>query len=200
MSDPIPPAIGGRGGTSTALFLTLSLVIAFSVAVIATLTVVLQEPDQSSSGHAPVSAAPVTPTRTVNLENDYYEQENRLPAGSVLPLSITEETRNQLAAAARGATDGSGGPERAGRVAGGGTVHVGMIFGATPEDDEFHVVALIDAQYYWTTRGKGPWKYQGVFDARVCSPPVPDKLVRAWGAPGLFGSTAPPGTSSCTTS
>ncbi|NRQ34292.1 hypothetical protein HII36_20900 [Nonomuraea sp. NN258] len=198
MSDPIPPATYPRRRALPVLLLILGLTIVFTAAVVMTLVLVFQPADTPTPATAPTKQTTTPPAQPIDFDNDHYEPEDRLPAGTAVPLSINQKTRDQLAAiAVNEATDGSGAPNKAGKVTNSGVIYLGMIYGQTPDEDEFHVVALLDAQYYWTTRGKKPWKYQGVFDARLCGPPVPGKLIQAWGAQSLFGPTAPPGTDPC---
>ncbi|MEV4802761.1 hypothetical protein AB0K18_22335 [Nonomuraea sp. NPDC049421] len=178
MSDRLRPR--------SALLLVLGLLITFVVAVAATFTVLLQPPQSTPTLTQPTPARTTptqpNPAQTVDPANAEYDDslDDRLPAGSAIPLTLSPATRAQLAA--------TGVPvENA-------TVYLGMIFGDTPQEDAFHAVALRDGQHYWTARGDSPWTYRGRFDVRVCAAPVPVELIRAWGAMSVFGSTAPPDT------
>ncbi|WP_449061651.1 hypothetical protein [Planomonospora algeriensis] len=133
------------------LFAT-GLIIVFIGAVVATLMLVVPDPGQSGLRHEgfegsstspaptgpgeppPVAAtdpsepSPIAPTEEYEEEESDYEEE-RLPAGAAIPLSIGQRERNELAAAASVATDGSGGPDRAGRIINSGTIWYGKVYG-----------------------------------------------------------------------
>lgn len=173
------------------------LIIVFIGAVVVTLVLVAPDPDQSGLRHegskgasasqdptGPGEPAPVTSTEEYEEQESDYEG-GRLPDGAAIPLAISQKERYELAAAASTATDGSGGPERAGRIINSGTIWYGKVYGATPSSDRYYVVASLDSLYFWTSQNKGPWKYEGVFDGRKCGPSVPRALTRAWG--GGFG-------------
>ncbi|MEV4470472.1 hypothetical protein ACFFR3_36720 [Nonomuraea salmonea] len=180
-----------RSRPRSALLLVLGLLSTFVAAVAATFTVLLQPPQATPTPAqttpaqtipAQTTPAQTTPAQTVDPENAEYDDslDDRLPAGSAIPLTLSPATRTQLATTGVPVDDA--------------IVYLGMIFGETPQEDEFHAVALRDGQHYWTARGDSPWTYRGRFDARVCAAPVPAELIRAWGSTSLFGSTAPPGT------
>ncbi|WP_440087710.1 hypothetical protein [Streptosporangium sp. LJ11] len=178
----------------------IGLIIIFIGAVVVTLVLVTPDPDQSGLRHegsqgastslTPTGPAEPPPVTSTEETEEYEEQESdyeggRLPDGAAIPLAISRRERNELAAAASTATDGSGSPERAGRIINSGTIWYGKVYGATPGSDRYYVVASLDSLYFWTSQGDGPWKYEGVFDGRECGPQVPRALTRAWG--GGFG-------------
>ncbi|GAA3443201.1 hypothetical protein [Planomonospora venezuelensis] len=184
------------------LLLAVGLVAVFAGAVAATLVLVTPGPDRTGPGPGPgreglrdalSSPAPAAsgeassaaPAEEAEEEEIYDEEEERLPEGAAVPLGITRRERDELAAAASTAADGSGGPGRAGRITGSGTIWYGKVYGATPDDDRYYVVASLDSLYFWTSQGDGPWRYEGVFDGGKCGPPVPRALVRAWGTGGF---------------
>lgn len=188
-----PPMPGKPGNTLMAVLLIIGLTVLFGVAVVMTLMLVMSSSNQadldpagSSETSAPLAPAMPSEVTTDSPAEEDYEEE-RLPAGAAVPLSVSQKDRDELAAAARTAADGSGDPDRAGRIITSGTIYYGKVYGKTSETDSYYVVASLDSVYFWTLQGEGPWKYEGVFDARKCGPPVPLALTRAWGVGGMFG-------------
>ncbi|WP_214413959.1 hypothetical protein [Sphaerisporangium fuscum] len=109
--------------------------------------------------------------------------EERKAAGTAWPLTLDQDTRDQLAAAARTGTDAT-------EVATRGTIYYGVIYGENREADTYYVVASLEYLHMWSRQGTEAWRYRGVYDARVCAPPVPQRLYSAW---GLSFSTKEPG-------
>jgi hypothetical protein len=174
---------------SPAVFLALTgCVIALGAVLIFTLELLLASQEHADlSGTALPSLAASQPAS----EEEPAEEVNevRFPPGTALPLTVDQETRDQLSAAARAVIDPSGPAKRAVEVATSGTIYFGEIYGKTPDTDVYYVLAAIDRLYFWKQKGTGPWVYQGDYDGRVCMPPVPRVLNAAWGAPFGGGPT-----------
>ncbi|MCC5580790.1 hypothetical protein IMZ11_34750 [Microtetraspora sp. AC03309] len=176
-----------------ALLAIIGFVVAIGAAFVLTLTSLLPPQDQTdlSSAAAPSPSASQVADEEPEEEED-LPPEQRLPAGTALPLRIDQETRDLLSAAARAAVDPSGPAKRAVDVTDSGTIYYGEIYGTTPDADAYYVVAAIDRLYFWKLEGDGSWQYRGDYDARVCMPPVPSVLNKAWGAPFGGGPTPNP--------
>lgn len=127
----------------------------------------------------PIDAAgpPAANPTSVPASNPVSESDDsdRGPEGQVELLTINQQTRDQLRAAA----GGDHAPGRSGDVTSRGTIYYGEIYGKDRNTDTFYVLALIDQMYVWQQKGNKPWVYEGAFDARVCAPPIPRKLYTA---------------------
>ncbi|WP_433221303.1 hypothetical protein [Microtetraspora malaysiensis] len=173
---------------------------------ITTVTIVLsasQRPasDQAAPSLTPAASAGLVPSPDGagladaqpegSAREDALEDEEDLgpreAAGTAWPLKIGQATRDALADAAS-ASDPSG---QATHVATGGPIYYGIVYGDTKAADVYHVIALLnDGIHHWARQGGAKWRYQGVYDARVCVPPLPTRLYMAW---GLVFNTESPG-------
>ncbi|GII93419.1 hypothetical protein [Sinosporangium siamense] len=191
----------------------LGMAILVTVAAIATVAIVFGASPQPASGPPTAALTPVVATGSAPSPQDVGQTDSqpgdaagkdlqeeeedlgpRHPAGMALPLEIGQATRDALAAAARA----SGPSGRATDVATGGTIYYGIIYGKTKAADVYHTIAsLKDGIYHWTRQGDGKWKYAGVYDARVCDPPVPARLYRAWGLTLNTDSPEAPANTAC---
>ncbi|GAA0825470.1 hypothetical protein GCM10009525_18570 [Streptosporangium amethystogenes subsp. fukuiense] len=122
-----------------------------------------------------------------NADEDEEEPEKRLAAGRAWPLKISQATRDKLATASRTA---AGPSAKSARVATGGVVYYGVVYGESEETDTYYVVASLSELHFWAREGRGEWRFRGDYNARVCAPPVPTSLYAAW---GLNFSTRAPG-------
>ncbi|MFC0556470.1 hypothetical protein ACFFHJ_36750 [Planotetraspora thailandica] len=172
----------------------MGCVIALAVLLLLTLQLLMPSRDQADLSTA---AAP-SPSDSQPATFEQVE-EVRFPPGTALPLTVDQETRDQLSAAARAVVDPSGPAKRAVEVATGGVIYFGEIYGKTPDTDVYYVLASIDRLYFWKQQGNGPWVYQGDYDATSCTPPIPRALNAAWGAP-FGGGPTPNALSMCTQS
>ncbi|WP_436756807.1 hypothetical protein [Streptosporangium sp. V21-05] len=71
-----------------------------------------------------------------------------------------------------------------------GVVYYGVVYGKSEAADTYYVVASLDRLHFWTREGRGDWRFEGDYDARVCAPPAPTSMYAAW---GLNFSTRKPG-------
>jgi hypothetical protein len=159
-------------------------------AAVAAVMLALAPPTSAPAGATGVPTTTVsvpepTPGAGTDDETDPDEEapEERMAAGTAWPLKLDQRTRDQLAAAAPGT--------QATKVATGGTIYYGVIYGEKAPTDTYYVVALLDRLHFWTRQGNDEWRYRGGYDARVCVPPIPQRLYSAW---GLTFSTKEPGT------
>jgi hypothetical protein len=127
----------------------------------------------------PPTAKPTFPQASASEPSQ--DAVDRLPAGRVEILAIDQGTRDDLRVAAGGAHA----PGRSGDIVAHGTTYYGEVYGRTPATDTYYVLALIDQMYVWQQNGDHPWRYKGAFDARKCEPPIPRKLIVAWGEADL---------------
>ncbi len=75
-------------------------------------------------------------------------------------------------------------------MATGGTIYYGIVYGDTKAADVYHAIALLnDGIHNWARQDGAEWRYEGVYDARVCVPPVPARLYMAWGF--VFNTESP---------
>ncbi|MFF3669534.1 hypothetical protein [Microtetraspora malaysiensis] len=138
----------------------------------------------SPDGAGPADAQPEARGDALEEEEDLGPRE---AAGTAWPLKIGQATRDALVDAA----SASGPSGQAAHVATGGTIYYGIVYGDTKAADVSHVIALLDdGIHHWARRGGAKWRYEGVYDARVCVPPVPTRLYMAW---GLVFNTESPG-------
>lgn len=172
------------------------------VAAITTVTIALGPSQGPASGlgaavagtgpaPSPDSAGPADAQPKNSTRGDALEEEDDLgpreAAGTAWPLEIGQVTRDALAAAA--STSGPSG--QATHVSIGGTIYYGIVYGDTKATDVYHAIALLnDGIHHWTRQGGAEWRYEGVYDARVCAPPVPARMYMAW---GLVLNTESPG-------
>jgi hypothetical protein len=107
------------------LALAIVAVVVTSAAVVVFALAVLRAPTPGERGvAAPPSAASQPPYSQGADEQEAVEDEpveERLPAGRVVPLTLDQDTREQLSAAARAADDATGHAKGAVNVATGGT-------------------------------------------------------------------------------
>ncbi|GAA4582422.1 hypothetical protein GCM10023194_17070 [Planotetraspora phitsanulokensis] len=164
------------------------LVGAIGAIVVFTLAVYLPSPDQASVGATTLSAPPSPPAgQKTPDEQEREPEEQRFPAGTVIPLPIGREVRDQLSAAARAVVDPSGPAKGAVDVATSGTIYFGVVYGETPETDTRYVFAQLDREYLWSQEGDRPWRYLGDRDGSRCTRTVssvsfvPRVVARAWG-------------------
>ncbi|WP_055483147.1 hypothetical protein [Sphaerimonospora mesophila] len=126
-----------------------------------------------------------------SAQEDALEEEEELgpreAVGTAWPLKIEQATRDALVDAAS-----KYGPSgQAPHVATGGTIYYGIVYGDTEATDVYHAIALLnDGIHHWARQGGAEWRYEGVYDARVCVPSLPARLYRAW---GLVFNTVSPG-------
>lgn len=140
----------------------------------------------SPDGAGPANAQPRGSARGVALEEE-EDLGPREAVGTAWPLEIGQATRDALAAAA----SASGPSGQATHVSVGGTIYYGIVYGDTKATDVYHAIALLnDGIHHWARQGDAEWRYEGVYDARVCVPPVPARLYMAW---GLVLTTESPG-------
>ena len=109
----------------------------------------------------------------------------REKAGEAWSLKLTKQTRLALAEAAREADA----PDDATEVETRGTFYYGVVYGRKAKNDDYYVVGA----HYWHRKGRGAWKYLGLYEDHRCASPVPEKLVMAWiGRPAFgIGSASP---------
>ncbi len=127
------------------------------------------------------------PEENPTEDEDEEEPEERLAAGRAWPLKISQATRDKLAAASRAV---AGPSAESARVTTEGVVYYGVVYGKSEAADTYYVVASLDRLHFWTREGRGDWRFEGDYDARVCAPPAPTSMYAAW---GLNFSTRKPG-------
>jgi hypothetical protein len=165
-------------------------------AAVTALMLVLSPSSPATTVPAPAMAVASSsgPDETQEEEEEEEEEGQHGSPGSAVPLRISQDIRDALSAAARAA----GAAPDAMNVATSGTIYYGIIYGETEATDAFYVVAHLQQVHFWTRQGRGPWKYEGGYDARVCMPSVPVQMYAAWGlsfstpgSPVACSATAP---------
>ncbi|WP_329424378.1 hypothetical protein OG339_28655 [Streptosporangium sp. NBC_01495] len=139
------------------------------------------------AGTGAATAPEENPGESADEDEDEEEPEERLAAGRAWPLKISQATRDKLAAASRAV---AGPSAESARVTTEGVVYYGVVYGESEAADTYYVVASLSRLHFWTREGRGDWRFQGDYDARVCAPPAPTSMYAAW---GLNFSTRKPG-------
>ncbi|MEU8276339.1 hypothetical protein ACFYOK_33600 [Microbispora bryophytorum] len=103
-------------------------------------------------------------------------------------MSIDRNTRDELSVAAKSAGAGI----EAAQATALGSIYYGLVYGETAADDVDYLLALYGHMYFWTRIEGHPWQYEGSYDARVCIPPMPSQLYRAWGLSLATGAPSTP--------
>lgn len=135
-------------------------------------------PDPAGSG-LPTTPTPGTGAATSDTAAAGYDAEEeaedagvmRKPAGTPFVLTLGEDTRGKLAAAARAA-----GVTQDLLIS--TSLYYGMVYGQRHQDDVYY--AASDGGHIWSRQGGHAWRYLGLIPRSDCTQPVPRQLLRAW--------------------